>query len=156
MWSPKTNRIFWHKLVTMHRFFSQQVECSLPIFCASNYTIQWWMACRSSPLPKGCFHRVSNFHTLWLCVSVCSLCCRCEGVLRFWRLFSLTLSSMVHCRCLLNLFSFFVWCRHVTPFCSNASIALARSLCKYLLAVLITASEADTIAGFIDSWCQAV
>ena len=41
-------------------------------------------------------------------------------------------------------------------FCSNASIALARSLCKYLLAVLITASEADTVAGFMDSWCQAV
>ena len=41
-------------------------------------------------------------------------------------------------------------------FCSNASIALARSLCKYLLAVLITASEANTVAGFMDSWCQAV
>ena len=41
-------------------------------------------------------------------------------------------------------------------FCSNASIALARSLCKYLLAVLITASEADAVAGFMDSWCHAV
>ena len=29
-------------------------------------------------------------------------------------------------------------------FCSNASIALARSLCKCLLAVLITATEADS------------
>ena len=41
-------------------------------------------------------------------------------------------------------------------FCSNALIALARSLCKCLLAVLITASEADAVAGFLDSWCQAV
>ena len=39
-------------------------------------------------------------------------------------------------------------------FCSNASIALARSLCKYLLAVLITASEADAVAGFMDLWCD--
>ena len=41
-------------------------------------------------------------------------------------------------------------------FCSNALIALARSLCKCLLAVLITASEADAVAGFFDLWCQAV
>ena len=41
-------------------------------------------------------------------------------------------------------------------FCSNASIAFARSLCKYLLAVLITAREADTVASFLDSWCHAV
>ena len=41
-------------------------------------------------------------------------------------------------------------------FCSNASIALARSLCKCLLAVLITASEADTVASSLDSWCRAV
>ena len=41
-------------------------------------------------------------------------------------------------------------------FCSNALIALARSLCKYLLAVLITASKADTVAGFMYLWCQAV
>ena len=30
-------------------------------------------------------------------------------------------------------------------FCSNASIAFARSLCKCFLAVRITASEADTV-----------
>ena len=34
-------------------------------------------------------------------------------------------------------------------FCSNALIALARSLCKCLLAVLITASEADAVTGFL-------
>ena len=34
-------------------------------------------------------------------------------------------------------------------FCSNALIALARSLCKCLLAVLITASEAYAVAGFL-------
>ena len=34
-------------------------------------------------------------------------------------------------------------------FCSNALIALARSLCKCLLAVLITASEADAVTGFV-------
>ena len=32
-------------------------------------------------------------------------------------------------------------------FCSNASIALARSLCKCLLAVLITASEAEAVTA---------
>ena len=36
-------------------------------------------------------------------------------------------------------------------FCSNASIALARSLCKCLLAVLITAGEASAVAGFPES-----
>ena len=36
-----------------------------------------------------------------------------------------------------------------TFFCSNALIALARSLCKCLLAVLITASEADAVTGFL-------
>ena len=41
-------------------------------------------------------------------------------------------------------------------FCSNALIALARSLCKYLLAVLIATSEADAVPGFMVSWCQAV
>ena len=34
-------------------------------------------------------------------------------------------------------------------FCSNALIALARSLCKCLLAVLITASEAIAVTGFL-------
>ena len=34
-------------------------------------------------------------------------------------------------------------------FCSNALIALARSLCKCLLAVLITAREADAVTGFL-------
>ena len=34
-------------------------------------------------------------------------------------------------------------------FCSNALIALARSLCKCLLAMLITASEADAVTGFL-------
>ena len=37
----------------------------------------------------------------------------------------------------------------LTFFCSNALIALARSLCKCLLAVLITASEADAVTGFL-------
>ena len=40
---------------------------------------------------------------------------------------------------------------HASFFCSNASIALARSLCKCLLAVLITAYN-----SFIVTWCQAV
>ena len=35
--------------------------------------------------------------------------------------------------------------RHCFFFCSNAIIALARSLCKCLLAVLITASEAKAV-----------
>ena len=34
-------------------------------------------------------------------------------------------------------------------FGSNALIALARSLCKCLLAVLITASGADTVKGYL-------
>ena len=34
-------------------------------------------------------------------------------------------------------------------FCSNALIALARSLCKCLLAVLITASGADAVTGYL-------
>ena len=34
-------------------------------------------------------------------------------------------------------------------FCSNALIALARSLCKCLLAVLIIASGADTVKGYL-------
>ena len=34
-------------------------------------------------------------------------------------------------------------------FCSNALIALARSLCKCLLAVLITASGADAVKGYL-------
>ena len=34
-------------------------------------------------------------------------------------------------------------------FCSNALIVLARSLCKCLLAALITASEADDVTGFL-------
>ena len=34
-------------------------------------------------------------------------------------------------------------------FCSNALIALARSLCKYLLAVLIIASGANTVKGYL-------
>ena len=34
-------------------------------------------------------------------------------------------------------------------FCSNALIALARSLCKCLLAVLIAASEAEAVTGFL-------
>ena len=38
---------------------------------------------------------------------------------------------------------------HDAFFCSNALIALARSLCKCLLAVLITASEADAVTGFL-------
>ena len=36
-------------------------------------------------------------------------------------------------------------------FCSNASIALARSLCKCLLAIRITAGGADTVEGFLCS-----
>ena len=40
-------------------------------------------------------------------------------------------------------------CIRVCFFCSNALIALARSLCKCLLAVLITASEADAVTGFL-------
>ena len=34
-------------------------------------------------------------------------------------------------------------------FCSNALIALARSLCKCLLAVLIIASGANTVKGYL-------
>ena len=34
-------------------------------------------------------------------------------------------------------------------FCSNALIALARSLCKCLLAMLITASGADAVTGYL-------
>ena len=38
---------------------------------------------------------------------------------------------------------------HSFFFCSNALVAFARSLCKCLLAVLITANEADTVASFL-------
>ena len=38
---------------------------------------------------------------------------------------------------------------NVAFFCSNALIALARSLCKCLLAVLIIASGADTVKGYL-------
>ena len=41
------------------------------------------------------------------------------------------------------------WVGRGSFFCSNALIALARSLCKCLLAMLITASEADAVTGFL-------
>ena len=41
------------------------------------------------------------------------------------------------------------YCLKVNFFCSNALIALARSLCKCLLAVLITASGADAVTGYL-------
>ena len=46
----------------------------------------------------------------------------------------------------------FVPFEQIVFFYSNALIALARSLRKCLLAVLITASEADAVADFLDSW----
>ena len=39
--------------------------------------------------------------------------------------------------------------RHDFFFCSNALIALARSLCKCLLAQLITASGANAVKGYL-------
>ena len=45
---------------------------------------------------------------------------------------------------------------YINFFCSNGSIAFNRSLCKCLLAVLITAGEANTVESFLYSWCQAV
>ena len=58
-----------------------------------------------------------------------------------WHLFSMVLLSL---RWMSNLV-----CEKLLFFCSNALIALARSLCKCLLAVLITASGADAVTGYL-------
>ena len=48
----------------------------------------------------------------------------------------------------LEMFTSSVFLKHFF-FCSNALIALARSLCKCLLAQLITASGANAVKGYL-------